>query len=67
VPIALLSGKAIAGWPSGVAKDSEDTLSFSDACGVRPMVEVFPLAKAGEAYQRMITGKVRFRAVLQMT
>lgn len=66
VPITLLSGRAIAGWPSGVAKDSEDTLSFSASCGVAPMVEVFPLARVREAYERMITGKVRFRAVLKI-
>lgn len=66
VPITLLSGRAIAGWPSGVAKDAEDTLAFSDVSGVRPMVEVFPLSQASAAYERMITGKVRFRAVLDM-
>jgi alcohol dehydrogenase/propanol-preferring alcohol dehydrogenase len=67
VPITLLSGRAIAGWPSGVAKDSEDTLDFSALRGVRPMIEVFPLARVREAYERMISGKVRFRAVLSMT
>lgn len=66
VPITLLSGRSIAGWPSGVAKDSEDTLNFSESSGVRPMVEVFPLSQVREAYERMITGKVRFRAVLKM-
>jgi propanol-preferring alcohol dehydrogenase len=66
VPITLLSGRSIAGWPSGVAKDSEDTLQFSESNGVRPMVEVFPLSHVREAYQHMITGKVRFRAVVKM-
>jgi D-arabinose 1-dehydrogenase-like Zn-dependent alcohol dehydrogenase len=66
VPIALLSGRSIAGWPSGVAKDSEDTLRFSALSGVRPMIETFPLAKAAEAYERMITAKARFRVVLTM-
>jgi D-arabinose 1-dehydrogenase-like Zn-dependent alcohol dehydrogenase len=66
VPISLLSGRSIAGWPSGSAKDSEDTLNFSETSGVRPMIEVFPLSKVREAYERMISGKVRFRAVLQM-
>ncbi len=56
--------RSIQGWPSGTAMDSEDTLRFSDACGVRPMIETFPLEKAGEAYERMISGKARFRAVL---
>jgi D-arabinose 1-dehydrogenase-like Zn-dependent alcohol dehydrogenase len=46
--------------------DSEDTLRVSALTGVRPMIETFPLAKAAEAYDRMIHGKVRFRAVLTM-
>jgi D-arabinose 1-dehydrogenase-like Zn-dependent alcohol dehydrogenase len=62
----ILSGRAIAGWPSGTSKDSEDTLQFSALSGVRPMIEVFPLTRASEAYERMISGKVRFRAVLKM-
>jgi D-arabinose 1-dehydrogenase-like Zn-dependent alcohol dehydrogenase len=66
LPITLLSGRAIAGWPSGTARDSEDTLQFSALSGVRPMIEIFPLARASEAYERMISGKVRFRAVLKM-
>jgi D-arabinose 1-dehydrogenase-like Zn-dependent alcohol dehydrogenase len=67
VPLTLLSGRAIAGWPAGTSKDSEDTLDFSALRGVRPMIEVFPLARVREAYERMMTGKVRFRAVLSMT
>jgi D-arabinose 1-dehydrogenase-like Zn-dependent alcohol dehydrogenase len=59
--------RAIQGWPSGTAIDSEDTLRFSALSGVRPMIEKFPLARAKEAYERMISGKVRFRAVLTMT
>jgi D-arabinose 1-dehydrogenase-like Zn-dependent alcohol dehydrogenase len=63
-PIALLSGRSIAGWPSGTARDSEDTLSFSLLTGVRPMIETFPLARAAEAYDHMMKGKARFRVVL---
>src|SRR5712692_299681 len=47
---SLLSGRAIAGWPSGTAKDSEDTMNFSLLTGVRPMIETFPLEKAAEGY-----------------
>lgn len=50
--------------PSGVPKDSKDTMSFCALTGVRPMVETFPLADVANAYQRMITNQVRFRAVL---
>src|SRR5271166_1649459 len=54
-PIQLIGGrKAIQGWPSGSAMDSEDTLNFSAFTGVRPMIERYPLAKANEAYQQMI-------------
>jgi D-arabinose 1-dehydrogenase-like Zn-dependent alcohol dehydrogenase len=57
---------SVRGWPSGTAKDSEDTLRFSVAAGIRPMIERYPLARAQEAYQQMMTGKARFRAVLTM-
>jgi D-arabinose 1-dehydrogenase-like Zn-dependent alcohol dehydrogenase len=61
----LIGGRrSIAGWPSGTAPDSEDTLKFSLQANVRPMIETFPLAKAAEAYQRMMSGKARFRVVL---
>lgn len=58
--------RSVQGWPSGTAIDSEDTLRFSALFGVRPMIEKFPLARAAEAYDRMASGKVRFRAVLTM-
>ncbi len=60
----LLSGRSIAGWPSGSSKDSEDAMKFSTLTGVRPMIETFRLEKAAEAYERMLANKVRFRAVL---
>src|ERR1700674_1199936 len=66
-PLQLIGGrKAIQGWPSGTAKDSEDTLRFSALSGVRPMIERYPLEKAAEAYEQMISGRARFRVVLTM-
>jgi D-arabinose 1-dehydrogenase-like Zn-dependent alcohol dehydrogenase len=62
--LLILPRRSIAGWPSGTAADSEDTLKFSVQSGVRPMIETFPLAKGPEAYQRMVSGKARFRVVL---
>lgn len=66
VPPLLLIGarRSISGWPSGTAFDSEDTLKFSVLSDVRPMIETYPLAKAAEAYERMMSGKARFRVVL---
>jgi len=66
-PLQLISGrKSIQGWPSGTAKDSEDTLRFSSLSGVRPMIERYPLEKAAEGYEQMISGRARFRVVLTM-
>ncbi len=62
----LLGRRSIAGWPSGNSIDSQDTLAFSALSGVRPMTEVFPLARAAEAYEHMMSGKARFRAVITM-
>jgi D-arabinose 1-dehydrogenase-like Zn-dependent alcohol dehydrogenase len=62
----LMARKSILGWPSGTAKDSEDTLNFAAANGVRTMIETFPLERAADAYERMMSGKVRYRAVLKM-
>jgi D-arabinose 1-dehydrogenase-like Zn-dependent alcohol dehydrogenase len=61
----IMVRKGISGWPSGTAIDSEDTLKFAAANGVRPMIEVFPLERAADAYDHMISGKVRFRSVLK--
>lgn len=66
IPFSLISGKTIQGWPSGDAKDSEDTMNFSVLKNVRPQIEAFPLEKANETYNKMITNKIRFRAVLKM-
>jgi D-arabinose 1-dehydrogenase-like Zn-dependent alcohol dehydrogenase len=64
-PLLLLTGNlSIKGWYSGTSIDSQDTLAFSARSGVRPMNEIFPLERASEAYDRMMSGKARFRVVL---
>ncbi len=65
-PVQLLGQKlSVRGWASGAAIDSEDTLKFSALSGVRPMIERYPLERAAEAYERMMSGKARFRVVLE--
>jgi D-arabinose 1-dehydrogenase-like Zn-dependent alcohol dehydrogenase len=64
-PLWLLMGcRSIQGWYSGTSIDSQDTLAFSARTGVRPMNESFPLERVAEAYDRMLSGKARFRVVL---
>jgi D-arabinose 1-dehydrogenase-like Zn-dependent alcohol dehydrogenase len=66
-PIQLIFGsRTIQGWASGTPTDSEDTLRFAELTGVRPMIETYPLEKAGEAYARMMSGNAQFRVVLTM-
>ena len=66
-PAQLIIGmKRIHGWAAGIPTDSEDTLSFAELTGVRPMIETYPLEKAAEAYARMLSGKAEFRVVLTM-
>ena len=60
----LFGRRSIMGWPSGTSIDSQDTLAFSVLTGVRPMTEVFPLERTAEGYERMMSGKARFRVVL---
>jgi D-arabinose 1-dehydrogenase-like Zn-dependent alcohol dehydrogenase len=61
----LIAGRrSVMGWPSGASIDSQDTLSFSALTGVRVMTEVFPLERAADAYEHLMSGKARFRAVL---
>src|SRR2546428_10192604 len=45
----LLARRAIQGWPSGTAMDSQETLQFSAFAGVRPMIE----KSAGEGEGRV--------------
>ena len=67
-PLQLIfTRRTVRGWPSGTAKDSEDTLQFSSLSGVRPMIERYPLEKVAEAYDQMISGRARFRVVLTMS
>jgi D-arabinose 1-dehydrogenase-like Zn-dependent alcohol dehydrogenase len=66
-PLFLLLGRrSVKGWYSGTSIDSQETLGFSVLTGVRSMNEVYPLERFAEAYERMLSGKARFRAVLTM-
>jgi alcohol dehydrogenase len=62
----LMKSAAVRGWYSGTARDSEDTLNFSVLNKIASMNEVYPFEKAQEAYDRMMSGKARFRVVLKM-
>jgi len=66
VPILQFIGgrQSVQGWLSGTPVDSQDTLTFSALSGIKSMIEEFPLARAAEAFDRMMSGAARFRVVL---
>jgi D-arabinose 1-dehydrogenase-like Zn-dependent alcohol dehydrogenase len=65
-PLKLIGKRrSIVGWPSGTGRDAEECLAFAAQTGIRPMIERYPFDKVGDAYQRMVSGKARFRAVIE--
>jgi D-arabinose 1-dehydrogenase-like Zn-dependent alcohol dehydrogenase len=66
-PLQMFGGnQSVRGRYSGTAIDSQDTLEFCVLTGVRSLNEVCPIAHVGEAFERMMRGKARFRVVLKM-
>lgn len=66
-PLVLLSGRrAIEGWYSGTSIDAQDTLAFSAQSKVASLNETYPLERAAEGFDRMLSGEARFRVVLTM-
>lgn len=64
-PLQLINaGLSVTGHPSGTSRDVEETMHFAVLAGVRAMIEERPLAEAAEAFERMDTGKARYRMVL---
>jgi D-arabinose 1-dehydrogenase-like Zn-dependent alcohol dehydrogenase len=66
-PLLLLTGcRSVKGWYSGTSIDTQDTLAFSARSGVKSMNESYPLDRVAEAYDRMMSGRARFRVVLTL-
>jgi D-arabinose 1-dehydrogenase-like Zn-dependent alcohol dehydrogenase len=62
----LLGSQEVRGWYSGTAADSEDGLNFSLLEEVRSINEIYKLEQFKEGYERMMSGKARFRVVMTM-
>ena len=56
-------GRSIKGWHG---QRPADALAFNVRFDVLPMVETFPLERAAEAFEKMMSARVRFRSVLVM-
>ena len=65
-PLQLITARRrVQGWPGGAPKDTEETVAFSALNSVISRNEIFPLERAAEAFERMLSNKARFRVVLQ--
>ncbi len=62
----IARNRRVQGWSSGTATDSRDAMVFAQGAGVRPMIETFPLSRAQAAVEHMMSGRARFRAVIQV-
>lgn len=66
-PVSMLSKRqSIVNWASGDSRDAAECLEFCVANGIVPMVEEFPLSKANEAFEHMLSNKARFRVVIKV-
>jgi propanol-preferring alcohol dehydrogenase len=64
-PGLLMRGdRSISAWVGGTM---EDAVNFSLLCHVNPMIEIFPLEQAAVAFEKMMSARVRFRAVLKVS
>jgi len=62
-----LSSRKLDGALTGDPATGDTTLRFSALSGVAAMIEKVPLEQAAQAYEKMKTGKARFRMVLTMS
>lgn len=60
----IFGGRSMLGSLTGTAMDNEDNLEFSLAHQIAPMIEPLPFDDAPSAYERMMSGRARFRVVL---
>jgi D-arabinose 1-dehydrogenase-like Zn-dependent alcohol dehydrogenase len=66
-PLRMLTAcQSVKGWYSGTSIDSQDALEFSARQQVQSMNEVYPFDRVSEAYDRMMSGRARFRVVLSI-
>ncbi|OIJ97592.1 alcohol dehydrogenase [Streptomyces sp. MUSC 14] len=65
-PDLIFGTRRIVGSLTGSSIQNEDNLAFSLAHGIRPATEIMPFTRAADAYERMLSGKARFRVVLDM-
>ncbi|WII73488.1 NAD(P)-dependent alcohol dehydrogenase [Bdellovibrio sp. 22V] len=66
-PFPLIMGRrSLAGSLIGGIKETQEMLDFCAAKGITSDIELIPIAKINEAYERMLKGDVRYRFVIDI-
>lgn len=66
-PDLIFGGRSVVGSLTGSAIENEDNLAFSLAHQIAPLIEPLPFTDAPKAYDRMMSGRARFRVVLDFS
>lgn len=61
----MFNQKQLVGSIVGGRADMQEMLDFAAVESIKPMVEVMPMARINEAFDRLASGKARYRIVLQ--
>ncbi|EWY82783.1 hypothetical protein FOYG_14876 [Fusarium oxysporum NRRL 32931] len=63
----IMKGLSVHGWNTGHQQDSEDAITFAYTHGIKCIIEKFDFTtQHREAFEKMESGKVRFRSVMTM-
>ncbi|HVJ68246.1 MAG TPA: NAD(P)-dependent alcohol dehydrogenase [Caulifigura sp.] len=60
----IMGQKSVSGSPTGSPVDMDDMLQFAARHQVTPQTEHYPMSKINEAFERLESGKARYRIVL---
>jgi propanol-preferring alcohol dehydrogenase len=62
----IFGTRSVVGSLTGSSIENEDSLRLAQRRGIRSMNEVMPFTEAPKAYERMLSGRARFRVVLDV-
>jgi len=60
----IVGQKSVSGSPSGSPTTLDAMLAFSARHGIAPITETFPMSRINDAFERLRSGKARYRIVL---
>ena len=62
----IFGRKSLSGSPIGGLKETQEMLDFCGAKGITSDIEIIPIQKVNEAYERLLKSDVKYRFVIDM-